>query len=91
MTAPPFFAKKMLDGNIRPGTLGALSIELLAHVVAAFRPPALLMDQVGLEPTTSRVSGEVTLSYTTSNLVANSQPLPSRPLRLFRSADSVNS
>ncbi|MGB8659315.1 MAG: hypothetical protein WCD34_02750, partial [Candidatus Acidiferrum sp.] len=88
MTAPPLFAKKMLDGNIRPGTLGALSIELLAHVVAAFRPPALLMDQVGLEPTTSRVSGEVTLSYTTSNLVANPRPLVPWPLCHFLSAQS---
>ena len=52
--------KKLLDGNIRPGTLGALSIELLTHI-----------SQVGFKPTSSRVSGEVTLVSTTSNLVAS--------------------
>jgi hypothetical protein len=50
---------KLLDGNFRPGTSGALSVELLARI-----------GQVGIEPTTSRVSSEVTLSYTTSNFVA---------------------
>jgi hypothetical protein len=54
------FEKKLLDGNVRPGTLGAPPIELLAHV-----------SQVGFEPTSSRVSGEVTLVSTTSNLVAS--------------------
>ena len=57
---PPL--KQLLDGNIRPGTLGALSIELLARI-----------SQVGIEPTTSRLPGEVTLSYTTSNLVISPQ------------------
>jgi hypothetical protein len=52
--------KKLLDGNIQTGTLGALSIELLAHI-----------SQVGFEPTSSRASGEVTLFSTTSNLVAS--------------------
>jgi hypothetical protein len=54
--------QRRLDGNIRLGTLGALSIELLADI-----------SQVGFEPTTSLVSGEVTLSYTTSNFVASRQ------------------
>src|SRR5580658_182428 len=37
---PSLPSTKLLDGNIRPGTLGALSVELPAHVAAAFRPPA---------------------------------------------------
>jgi hypothetical protein len=55
----PFYTSelKLLDGNMRPGNIGALSIELLAPK----------MDQVGFEPTPSRSIGEVTLSFTTSN------------------------
>ena len=72
------------SGNIRPGTLGALSIKLLVPHSGGPQAASFLLGQVGFEPTTSRVSGEVTLSYTTSNLVTNPQPSlcslrPSRP------------
>jgi hypothetical protein len=53
-----YLYRNLPDGIIRPGTLGALSIELLAHI-----------SQEGLEPTSSRVTGEVTLTFTTSNFV----------------------
>jgi len=67
---------KLLGGNVRSGTLGALSIELLARI-----------GQVGIEPTTSRSSGEVTLPYTTSNSLASRQNLAANDLcrdRLLR-------
>ena len=62
--------RKSLDGNIRSGTYGALSIELLARCVSSLAARNKLMDQVGFEPTSSRVTGEVTLPFTTSNLVS---------------------
>ena len=33
------------------------------------------MDQVGVEPTSSRSTGEVTLPYTTSNFIATTAPV----------------
>ncbi len=57
------------------------------------RSPSELLDlstQVGIEPTTSRVSGEVTLSYTTSNLfVAQTSVCALRRRNPQRKAKSV--
>jgi len=39
------------------------------------------MDQVGIEPTSSRLTGEVTLPYTTSNSFACAQPV--RAINIF--------
>src|SRR6266550_993612 len=56
-------------GTNGQGTLGALPLSYRPAGSKANRL-RLFMDQVGFEPTSSRVVGEVTLSFTTSNSVA---------------------
>src|SRR5438445_5849246 len=56
-------------GTSGPGTLGALPLSYWPAGSKANRL-RVSMDQVGFEPRSSRVAGEVTLSFTTSNSVA---------------------